>query len=697
MDKAVELRAYGALAGLSEGSLRDLAVEMEVLSFEASREVDLSDRLQGGLCVLMSGEARVFRGELEVFQLQCGDSVGAMGEFPIGRNGLTLHARTALTLACWSDAVVERWPLTRPGLLAELLRNLSEVLRKRVDELMSALALVHETRSQPLRSEILVRMGEEQQRVRAGTPVGHLLPRDVDGERVIAGLVDRKTTSLSRPLYGSAALEPLTRRTWEGRAVYRHSLGLLALEAAWRVDPEIQIRIGPSLGFAHILELGASNGFSRAELADKLTAKMREMVAENVTFRRERWSVEEARLQFMAQGWEDAARLLRNWRNSTVPLVSCGDIFGLEFGPMVNSAEVLSRFEVVDHDADLLLYFGDAEKRSKALVQSAHPGRLAREHQQWLRALGLDSVGAFNDACIAGDVSEIIRVSEGFHEKRISQIADMISQRGDVRVVCISGPSSSGKTTFLKRLSVQLQVNGLRPRCISLDNYYVDREFTVRDENGEYDFEAFEALNCELLADQLQRLVAGETVKLARYDFATGLSHPEGGAAMRMEDGDVLLLEGIHALNPRLPGADSESTFRIFINPMTSLPLDHVTRVSVADLRLLRRIVRDRHGRAITAAENIMRWPSVRRGERVHIFPYQERADAVFNTSLIYEPSVLKVYAERYLLEVSEGHPAHTTAYRLRRLIDKFVAIYPDRVPQTSLLREFIGGSSFEH
>jgi uridine kinase len=472
----------------------------------------------------------------------------------------------------------------------------------------------------------------------------------------------------------------------------------MAIEAARRIDPGIKLQLGPSLGFAHIIEVEYGNGYSRGELARMLGEKMRAMVEEDVTYRRERWSVEEARALFRAQGWDSAVRLLRTWRHSTVPLVSCGEVYAVEFGPMVPSTGCFGAFDVVDNDSDLLLYFGDSERKSRDLVDAVHPGRMAREHQQWLRAVGIDSVGAFNDHCITGEVAQIIRISEGFHEKRLSQIADEIVRRQPrIKVICVSGPSSSGKTTFLKRLAVQLQVNGLTPRSISLDNYYVDREFTVRDANGEYDFEAFEALDCKLLEAQLQALVRGETVRLARYDFTTGKSIPSAGPDMHLGPNDVLLVEGIHALNPRLPISHDDGVFRIFINPVTSLPLDCVTRVSVSDIRLLRRIVRDRHSRAITARDNIARWPSVRRGERAHIFPFQGVADAVFNSSLIYEPAVLKVYAERYLLEVPESDEAYTTAYWLRRVIDKFVAIYPDRVPQTSLLREFIGGSSFEH
>lgn len=324
---------------------------------------------------------------------------------------------------------------------------------------------------------------------------------------------------------------------------------------------------------------------------------------------------------------------------------------------------------------------------------------MARASRQWLERLGVVSVGAFDHQCVTGRVPELIRVAEGFHEKWIGKLADAISARKEsLRVIAIAGPSSSGKTTFIKRLTVQLLVNGVRPLSISLDDYYVDRERTVRDDAGEYDFEAIEALDRVLLSEQLTRLLRGETVKVAHYDFVRGKSEPTGGKALAMEPGDVLLVEGIHGLNPELLAgiATSGQVFRIFIHPDQALPFDRLSVLAPEDVRLLRRIVRDRHQRNYSAADTIARWPSVRRGDLVHVLPTMAYADAVFDSSLVYELSVLKTYAERYLLEVPATHPSFTTAHRLRRLIDQFVAIHPDHVPPTSVIREFIGGSGFD-
>ena len=324
---------------------------------------------------------------------------------------------------------------------------------------------------------------------------------------------------------------------------------------------------------------------------------------------------------------------------------------------------------------------------------------LAFQQDRWLRTMGIKSVGAFNQSCITGHVGELIHVSEGFHEKRISRIADEIHGRGkSARIVCIAGPSSSGKTTFIKRLSIQLRVLGVSPVPISLDDYYCDRWLTPRNARGEWDYEVIEALRLNLLQDQVGRLLAGEEVQTAHYDFKTGTSHPTGGSKLKLDTRSVLMLEGIHALNPKLlESIGQDQAFRVFVCPHAQLPFDRVNWLHASDVRLIRRIVRDRRTRGWSAAENIIRWDDVRAGERRNIFPFQHHADAVFDSSLIYEPAVLKVYAERYLLEVPREHRAWPTAVRLLNLVFHFVTLYPDTVPPTSILREFIGESGFEY
>jgi uridine kinase len=445
----------------------------------------------------------------------------------------------------------------------------------------------------------------------------------------------------------------------------------------------------------------AGAGVDLDGLALRLGAEMERLVARDVPIRQELWAVDEAIALFLERGWDEAARLLRLGRQSVVPLATCGEVHALGMGPLLPSAGPVRGFRLEPHGQGLLVEYGARDPRN-GVAPPAPPqaGGMIEQHRDWLRAQGITSVGAFGEVCIAGDVAALVRVAEGFHEKRIGRIADGIAAvRDRVRAILVAGPSASGKTTFIKRLSVPLQIDGLRPVGLSLDDYYVDRERTVRDERGDYDFEALEAIDLELLQEHVRRLVAGERVRTARYDFKTGRSAPDGGPEIQLGRRDVLLLEGIHGLNPRLLGGTipQEALYRVFIHPATTLPFDRLSRVSATDLRLLRRIVRDRHGRGYRADENILRWPSVQRGERRHIFPFQHEADAVFDSSLIYEPAVLKVFAERYLLEVPPDHPAYATAYRLRLLVDRFVAIQPDHVPPTSILREFIGGSGFEY
>jgi uridine kinase len=380
-------------------------------------------------------------------------------------------------------------------------------------------------------------------------------------------------------------------------------------------------------------------------------------------------------------------------------------------GPLLPSARFLRGFSLVQHPDGLLLDHGplarsdmfDASHEPERARELAHPrfgAEMARSHRRWLAAMGVESIGDFNEMCVRGEIARLIRVAEGFHEKRIGQIADAIAaRRSSLRVIGVAGPSSSGKTTFIKRLSVQLEVAGIQPVNLSLDDYYLDRERMPRDESGEYDFEALEALDLAAVHEHLVGLIDGGVVRTPRFDFKQGKSSPNGGPRLHIADDHVLLIEGIHALNDALWPAEipADARMRIFVHPSTTLPVDRLTATSSADLRLLRRIVRDRHARATPAADSIARWASVRRGERRHIYPMYPNADAVFDTALAYEVAVLKVYAERYLLEVPEGHMSFPVAFRLRQLIDPYVPIYPDHVPPTSILREFVGGSGFDH
>lgn len=576
--------------------------------------------------------------------------------------------------------------------------------------------------------------------VTPGTLVGSLLPESLDGLPVVAALIDQTAVSLTTPILSNCSVLALTTRTWEGQRVQRRSLVLLALEANKYVRPDITLRAGPSLGFGQrlIIKPSVEPSVVRSDLsegdmlnlASTLEASMHRLLQEGLALRREHWLLDEAHQYFAQHGLLEAVELLRTWRDRIVPVISYGTTYAIDMGPVVTRTSAMGSFYVTCEKELLLLIYGrrstesvtatqripavamgevgetgpESERRgthrfliSQVRKSGLTPQGESFEEQAWLRALGVSSIGTFNRSCIEGSVPDIIRVAEGFHEKRISAIADQIASRGDeVDIVSIAGPSSSGKSTFIRRLCVQLKVNGITPVGLGLDDYYVDREKTPKDETGDYDFEALEALNLELLHRHLTALLRGESVRTPRFDFVRGKAELDAGKAVNLGQRKVLLVEGIHGLNPALLGPVSGSRiYRILVCPLMQLALDHATRVHASDVRLIRRIVRDRLSRGLSAAQTITRWPKVRAGERRYIYPYQTHADAVFDSSLVYELSVLRVHAERYLLEVPRADAAHTTALRLLRFLDRFVSISPDHVPGTSILREFIGSSSF--
>ncbi len=575
---------------------------------------------------------------------------------------------------------------------------------------MTVVGTEHAAR-EPNHRSLRLRVGDSPPvEVPAGTLVRELLPAQIEGSPVVAGLLDHKTVSLASPLYAGSELASLPLSHWEGQLVYRRSLGLAMLEAGRRVEPGLALKLGPSQGFGRRIEAADGRPLPPS-FVERLRAAVAALVAEDAPFLEELWPAEEACARFAEQGWQGLSALVRLMRDPAVPVAVCGRMHALRLGPFVPSTGYLARAPVAMHEGALYLVYGDAREARDAqapmstaqfVAYSVGPGRasdMSAQHDRWLRGLGVTSVGAFNELCLGAGLSEIVRVAEGFHEKRVGRIADEIAERGErARVICVAGPSSSGKTTFIRRLVTQLEVNGVTARALSLDDYFVDRARAPLDPDGARDFEGLGALDLPLLQGHVLQLLEGRAVRTARYDFVTGTSDRHGGPELTLRPGEALLVEGLHALNPRLlAGVVPESSaFRVLAYPATSLPFDPLSRVSLSDVRLLRRIVRDRRHRAIAPADNIARWPSVRRGERANVFPFLGLADAVFDTSLVYEPAVIKVFAERYLLEVPASHPSYVTAHRLRQLLDNFVAVYPEHVPPTSLLREFIGGSSFE-
>lgn len=659
------------------------------------------------LYLLHEGLARVTRRGVDVGTVEAGEHFGELGMITGRERAASVIAHEPMKVSRMSEEQLEQLSVDRPDLALTLVRSLISGIGNKLEAMTDSVGLLLRSQALRNRAHIELVVDGEKRSVPTGTLLRDLLPVHIDGYLVVAALFGGRATSLLTSATISGEVRALTSAHWEGKRVYRRSLALLLLEASRAIDPPITVRIDYSLGFAQRIRTVGPGSANRNELATQLRDHMNRIAQDDLPIRRESWAVEAAIALFEKVGQRGTAELLRVWRQPTVLLVNLGGSYAIDTGPFLPSTTMMSGFDVVPDGDGLLLVYGSQGTESMATDRiiadaravSRHTREMTRDHTRWLGVLRVSTVGEYNAMCLRGSVGQIIQVAEGFHEKRVGTIADEIRERGSkLKLICISGPSSSGKTTFIKRLKVQMQVNGVRPIALSLDNYYVDRAETPRDESGDYDYESLRALRLDLLHEHIRRLLRGEPVQTPRYDFVTGISIEDGGPTLQLEDDHILMLEGIHGLNPALlPPVPRDKLFRIFVCPLAQLPLDHVTRIHASDLRLLRRIVRDRHARGTSAAENIRRWPSVRRGERRHIYPHQDNADAVFDSSLIYEISVIKVYAERYLLEVPRSGPEYATAFRLLQLTDSFISIYPDHVPPTSILREFIGESGFEY
>jgi len=706
------LARNAALARLTADDLRIVYEHLDQMALAPHTLVVREEDPGEDMYFVLEGEAQIERRGLELHAVGPGGHFGELALLGLGRRSATVVAVRPLRVARLSRARYLQLSMERPQTALRLLEALLSAVAATLVSMTDSVGLLLGERLIARRAEINVTIDGATRIVPTGTRVADLLPAQVDGEQVIACLLDSRSVALNTPVVSDAWLSPLTLATSDGREVFRRSAGLLLLEAADRVLPGVAVSLGPALDTAQQLELSL-DGLDAADVAKRLQAALGQLIAARQPFREEIWTVEEARAELTSRGWLDAAAVLESGREPTVTLVSCGRVYALRTEPVVAHTGVLEGVSVGAIDGgELVMHYGPLGVRhqprppgtaTELEVEARAPrwgGEMVADQRPWHAALGVRSVGEFNRSCISGKVTEIIRVAEGYHEKRLGRLADAIAARRDqIRVIAIAGPSSSGKTTLIKRLITQLEVVGLRPHAMSLDDYYIDRERTPRDAKGEYDFECIEALDLVQLQADLSALLRGERVRTPRFDFKAGRSLAQQGPELLLDRDDVLLLEGIHGLNPALLGTavPPAQQYRVFIHPACSLPIDRLSRVSPYDLRLLRRIVRDRHQRNISAADNIIRWPSVRRGDSLHIYPFLSYADVVFDSSLVYEPSVIKVYAERYLLEVPSRHPAHTTAQRLRQLVDRFVAIYPDHVPPTSILREFIGGSGFEY
>ena len=517
----------------------------------------------------------------------------------------------------------------------------------------------------------------------------------------VCAVVNNQIQGLTFRVFGSKEVEYLDYTSEIGRKVYMRSFTFVLYKAVEDLLPGVRLVIEApvSKGYFFTLRFTETNEEYPVslEIVQRLKTRIKEILAENHRFHRIEAPTAEVAKLFRERGMEKKAKLVEGIGRLYCYYYKLADTVDYFYGPLVPSTEFLDVFDVVKYYDGILLQLPRSDGKLAGIVKQEKMLQAFREDRKLADLTGISTVGELNELARNGVAGYAIKVAEALQEKRISRIADKIAERPEAKIVLIAGPSSSGKTTFSKRLCVQLMACGLKPKLISLDDYFVDRTRTPIDENGEYDYESIYSLDLDLFHQHLKQLLNGEEVELPRYDFPTGKS-VKSGTHFKLESNTILLMEGIHALNPLMSeGIPEEKKFRIYVSALTTIKLDNHNYVPTTDNRLIRRIVRDNQFRGTSARSTIARWPSVRRGEDKWIFPYQENADVMFNSALIYELSVLRNHALPLLESVYENCEEHTLAAALTEFLRYFEPISDKELPPTSLLREFLGGSSFHY
>ncbi len=538
--------------------------------------------------------------------------------------------------------------------------------------------------------------------IRRGTSL-HELIKDFGVEMknpILGAMVNNELEELSFEVFHPISVQFIDITHPDGMRMYLRGLSFVLYKAVDELFPESKLRINHSISKGFYCKIYSQNQELKAEDVLKVRERMIEIVAADLPFLHMEEETEEVIKKFEANGLADKISLLRHKGQNFSSYYKLDEHINAFYGYMVPSTGYLKVFDLNSYYNGMLLQL--PQKSNPSLVENVITQNklfeIFQEFSQWIRILEVPNISDLNHACSNGKSEDLIKISEALHEKKIGQIADTIKAKNNqVKIILISGPSSSGKTTFGKRLAIHLMVNGMKPLNLSLDNYFVDRDKTPLDEYGNHDYEALEALDINYFNQNLLQLLNGEKVEIPKFSFETGTRY-YNSEIMHMQPDNVLIIEGIHGLNPQLTGAiPADLKFKIYVSALTSLNIDDHNRVSTTDNRLIRRLVRDYRFRKYTARDTISRWQSVRNGEEKHIFPFQEEADTMFNSALLYELAVLKPYAEPILREVQPNQTEYSEATRLMSFFSYIKLLKPREIPPTSILREFLGGSSFNY
>ncbi len=546
-------------------------------------------------------------------------------------------------------------------------------------------------------------------KIKATLPEGRVVESDIGstisdilntgmnpGEPVIA-IVDGEVQELQKRIHYDVRISPITADNPIGAGAYMRGVTFLLIKAALEVFPGAKVTIEHSLNKGLYGEIHYSRKINNDDIK-RVREKMEELVARNEDFEKIKVKKEEALRIFTNYKMDDKLRLLKHIDLPYINLYKCGPLYDYFYGPMVPSTGYLKVFDIMYYDPGFILRYPTPGNPFEVPEFKDLPklARIFKETEDWARILDVADVGALNDKVSSGEIEDIILIAEGLHEKKIANIADRINDNKDkIKVILIAGPSSSGKTTFSKRLSIQLRVLGLRPYAISLDDYYINKEDVPKDEDGNPDLESIRSLDVELFNKHISSLLEGEEVELPIFNFITAVREPQG-RRLKMDRDTILVIEGIHGLNEELTKSVSrENKYKIYISALTQLNIDNHNRIPTTDVRMLRRIVRDNMSRGRSAEATILTWPLVREGEEKNIFTFQEEADIMFNSTLAYEMSILKKYAEPLLKDIDKDSSAYIEAKRLLTFLGYFITSEEYCIPNNSIIREFIGGSCF--